>query len=81
MDYPARSIKFALVDASEGKVGSTLDRIVLSCFHYDPTLGAYGPWALGVMRLGGVVTLVLLAFLLAVLWRRETAPRLLETPT
>jgi protein SCO1/2 len=71
INYPGQQIKFALVDASEGRVGSTVDRIILSCFHYDETVGAYGPFAFGIMRLGGALTLFVLGSVLFVFWRRE----------
>lgn len=69
--FPAQQIKFALVDASHGRVGSTVDKLILSCFHYDDTTGAYGPFALGIMRLGGAITAALVAAMLLVFWRRE----------
>lgn len=69
--YPARQLKFALMDASAGKVGSTVDRILLSCFHYDPTDGQYGPFAFGIMRLGAVLTVIVLGSFLGFWWRRE----------
>jgi len=75
VEYAPRDLKFALMEASEGRVGSTADRIILSCFHYDPSLGAYGPFAMGIMRLGGVLTLFVLAVMLATLWRRERTRR------
>lgn len=73
LEYKPRDLRFALIDAGQGRVGSTLDKIILSCFHYDPTIGAYSTWALGVMRLGGVVTLALLGLFFTALWRREKA--------
>ncbi len=71
VQFPMRQLKFALVDASEGRVGSTIDRILLSCFHYDPKDGQYTPFAFGIMRLGGSVTLLLLVLMLGFYWRRE----------
>ena len=54
IDYQPRDLKFALIEASDGKVGTTVDRVILSCFHYDSSSGRYAPFALGIMRLGGV---------------------------
>ena len=68
---PARDLKFAIMDASDGKVGSFLEQFIQSCFHYDPSLGRYGPFAMGIMRLGGLITLVVLTVFLAIFWRRE----------
>lgn len=75
LEYEPRDIKFALIDASEGKVGSTVDKLILSCFHYDADEGRYGPYAFGIMRLGGVVTVALVVLFLALLWRRERRGR------
>ena len=75
IDFPSQDMKFALMEASEGRVGSTVDRIILSCFHYDATLGKYGPFAFGFMRLGGMLTAVLLGGWLAFMWIRERLRR------
>lgn len=71
IEYKPRDIKFSLIDASQGRVGSTIDKLVLSCFHYDPKLGRYGPFALGIMRLGGVITILLILWFLVLNWQRE----------
>jgi protein SCO1/2 len=71
LEFNSRDLKFAIIDASKGKVGSTIDRVILSCFHYDASTGRYGPYAFGIMRLGGVVTLLVLGVVLGLMWRRE----------
>jgi protein SCO1/2 len=71
LQVSARDFKFALIDASLGKVGTTLEKLILSCYMYDSRHGAYGPFAMGMMRLGGILTVVLVAFFLALLWKRE----------
>jgi len=75
LELKARDVKFALIDASEGKVGSTVERIILSCFHYDAESGRYGPWAFGIMRLAGVATVLVLGVFLGVFWLRERRRR------
>ena len=65
------SIKWALMDASEGTVGSTFERLAWSCFHYDDKTGQYTPYAMGIMRLGGAATVIILGFVLAFWWLRE----------
>jgi protein SCO1/2 len=80
LEYTPRDIKFALLEAAQGKVGSTVERLILSCFHYDATSGRYGPFALGIMRLGGAVTVLVLGLLLLGLWWREAARRKSQVP-
>jgi len=69
--YPPRDLKFALMEAGEGRVGSPVEKLVLSCFRYDDTAGEYTPAALGIMRLGGIATLLAMGGLGAVMWQRE----------
>ncbi len=78
--YDARDLRFALMEAAAGRLGSPVDKLILSCFRYDETVGRYTPFAFGVMRLGGVATLVVMTGLGIVLWRRErTRPDRSET--
>lgn len=71
IDLKPQDIKFSLMEASDGEVGSTVDKVLLTCFHYDESEGRYGPYAFGIMRLGAVITLIAVGFLLLVFWRRE----------
>lgn len=78
IEYPARDLRFAIVESSEGHIGSPIDKLILSCFHYDSTLGSYGPFAFGMMRIGGALGVVILGGFLALMWRREWQRRHLE---
>jgi protein SCO1/2 len=71
IEYAPRDLKFGLVEASEGKIGSAVDKLTLYCFHYDPTTGKYGPAIMNIMRLTGVVTVAGLVILIMVLHRRR----------
>jgi len=71
VSYSARDLKFALIEASEGKVGTTVDKVILSCFAYDNSTGRYTASAFGLMRLAGVVTMFFLGAMVTALWRRE----------
>jgi protein SCO1/2 len=75
LTYDPKDLKFGLIEASEGRVGTTVDRIILSCFHYDATIGRYGPFAFGLMRLGGVLTIIILGTSLLLLRRRDRRQR------
>lgn len=68
----ARDLRLGLEEASEHKIGTPVtDRIVLSCFRYDPETGKYTMMALNLVRAGGVVTLILLAGFLLFVWRHD----------
>lgn len=76
--FEPRDLRLALVEAAQGKVGTTLDKILLYCFHYDAATGKYAPMAQNIMRLGGCVTMTVLALMLAFFWRREGLKRLAD---
>jgi protein SCO1/2 len=60
INYSPRDLKFALLEAGEGKVGSAVDNFFLSCFNYDPRRGGYVLAAVRIMKIGGGLTLLLL---------------------
>ncbi len=76
IDYAPRDLKLALVEASAGKVGSPVDKLILYCYHYDPTTGKFAP-VMAAMRAAGVVTVAGVVFLFLILRRRRDgeAPR------
>lgn len=75
LTFKPDDVKFALMEASNGTVGTIAERILLSCFSYTPDGQRYGVYVLGVMRLAGVLTILLLGGFLIILWRRERRSR------
>ena len=73
------TVRMALIEAGEGKIGSTMDRILLSCFHFDAEAGKYNVAAMRVMQAGGLLTLLVLGTVLALYWRRESKRRRTRT--
>ncbi len=71
LDYGPRDLRLALVEASSHEIGTPVDRLLLYCFHYDPTQGKYGLVLMNVMRLAGVVTVVCIGGFILIMWRRE----------
>ncbi|MBK8013532.1 MAG: SCO family protein [Deltaproteobacteria bacterium] len=58
------TLRLSLVEASEGRYTSAIDRALLYCFHYDPEEGSYALVASNIMRLGGAATVILLLTIL-----------------
>jgi protein SCO1/2 len=71
IEYPAKRLKFALLEAAAGSIGSTLDQLILYCYHYDPTNRRYTPVAMNIMRVGGGATALILGISLGAFWIRE----------
>ena len=70
IEYGARDMRLGLVEASENKIGSLTDQLLLYCYHYDPATGTYGPAVINIMRAGGVVTVLGIGALILVLRRK-----------
>jgi protein SCO1/2 len=79
LEYPDKTLRLGLVEASEGRVGTSLDKLVLYCFHYDSSEGRYAPVAARIMQLGGGVSLALFAGFLMILIRRDKKRTLVES--
>ena len=75
VEYGPRDLRFAIVEASAGKVGSPVDSLLLYCFHYDPMTGRYGLVIMRAMRLAGAATVLALGTFIVVMVRREREPR------
>jgi len=64
-------VRLALDEAAHGKIGGIVDRILLTCFHYDPATRRYAVFVRGVLRGGAALTVVLVGAMLALLWWRD----------
>ncbi len=73
INFSPRDLRLALTEASESKFSLSTDRILLYCFHYDPQTHGYVLFATNLMRAGGLLTVLILGFVLLRLWRREGA--------
>ncbi len=71
IDYGPRDLRLALVEAADHKIGNPVDRLLLYCYHYDPTTGKYGLVLMRVLRLAGVVTVVCLGGFIVIMRQRE----------
>ena len=74
VSFSEQTLRLSLVEASEGKIGTTGDQLLLFCFHYDPLTGTYAPRAARLMMsVGGCLMVIALSGGLIMLWSREKA--------
>lgn len=66
--FDGHTLRLSLGEASDGKVSSVFDQILMTCFQYNAIEGRYTLVAWGVMRLAGIVTLIVLAGVLFPVW-------------
>jgi protein SCO1/2 len=71
IEYGARDVRLALVEASEGKVGSPVDSFLLYCYHYDPMTGRYGFLVMRAIRIAGAATVLALGSFIVIMLRRD----------
>lgn len=62
IEFAPRDLRFALVEAADGHIGTAVDQALLYCFHYDPASGKYGFAIMNMVRLGGILTVAVLGF-------------------
>lgn len=51
-------VKLSLVEASKGEIGTAVDHLLLYCFRFDPLQGKYTWAVVGLLRIGGALTLL-----------------------
>jgi protein SCO1/2 len=73
IDFAPRDVRLALVEASNNTLGTVRDKILLYCYHYDPTTGKYGAATINAIRVGFIATVASFLTFLFVSLRRERA--------
>jgi protein SCO1/2 len=72
IEYSPRELRLALVESSQGHIGSLVDEVLLYCFQYDPLSGTYGLMIRNLLRAGGVLTVAFILGAIVLMRRRET---------
>ena len=70
--YNSFDFRTAILEASEGTIGNTVDKLIMYCYQYDPNSNSYAPVAKRIMSLGGLATLIFLGIFLGYYWLRES---------
>jgi len=83
--FEPEDMRLALVEASDGALGTFWDQVKLNCLTFDPRTNTYSVTAMTLMRIGGAITVVVLAAMIWIMLRRErqkarsTSPETLPT--
>lgn len=70
IQFAPRDLKLGLMEAAQGKIGNVVDKLLLFCYRYDPKANKYTLFASRLMMGGGVVTLIILGYLIIHLNKR-----------
>ena len=79
IEYPPKDVNQALLEASQHRIGTLADRLLLLCFHYNPATGRYGVIITRVVQAAGLGTVFLLGLLMVQL-NRKAGRRLSTRP-
>ncbi len=71
IEFPNKDLRLALLEASNGKIGTVVDRFLLFCYRYDPHTRKYSVYLTQLMQLSCGITVILFGGYLAVFWRRQ----------
>jgi protein SCO1/2 len=71
IEFAPKDLRLGLIEASQNKIGSIVDQVLLFCYHYDPVTGKYGLVILRTMRIVGVLFVLGLGMYVILMLRRE----------
>lgn len=71
LEFSPHDLRVGLLEASEGRFITTVEQIILYCYHYDPKAGKYVLMATRVMQVGAIITMLVLGSFLSMFWARE----------
>ena len=74
IEYPAKDLKLALLEASNGKIGTFMDRILMFCYRYNAGSHKYSFYAMNLIRAGSAGTVLVFGGYLLTFWRRQRDP-------
>jgi protein SCO1/2 len=69
VEFAPKDLRLGLVQASQNKIGTVIDQVLLYCYHYDPDTGKYGAIISRVLKLAAGATILLLGTFLIVMFR------------
>lgn len=71
IEYKPNDVKLALLEASNGKIGTVIERFLLFCYRYDPKTRKYSIYLTKLMQAGGASTVLVFGGYMAIFWRRQ----------
>ena len=69
--FNPKTLRLSMVEASNGRIGDLMDRLILFCFHFDPKASKYTFYVFNLMRAGAVLIVLVIAGFLVPFWLRN----------
>jgi len=73
VEFAPKDLRLGLIQASQNKIGTVVDQVLLYCYHYDPNTGKYGAVISRVLQLAAGATILILGTFLIVMFRMSPA--------
>jgi len=73
VEFAPKDLRLGLVQASQGKIGTVVDEVLLYCYHYNPDTGKYGAIISRILKLAAGATMLFLGTFLVVMFRMGSA--------
>ena len=73
VEFAPKDLRLGLIQASENKIGTVVDQVLLYCYHYDPDTGKYGAIVSRILQLAAGATVLILGTFLVVMFRMGPA--------
>ncbi len=70
-EFEPADLHLALIEASQGTLGTLWDKVRLNCLTFDSRTSTYTLTAMTLMRIGGAVTVIALAAMILIMLRKE----------
>jgi len=71
VEYSPKDLRLGLIEASQNKIGTAVDQLLLFCYHFDPKAAKYTPVAMGILRVAGGFTVLGLGSFMVIMLRRD----------
>jgi len=71
IQFQSKDLKLALLEASSGKIGTVIDRILMFCYRYDPTTRGYGVYAMRLVQITSATSVAVFGGVFFIIWRSE----------
>lgn len=69
VEFAPKDLRLGIIQASQNKIGTVVDEVLLYCYHYSPDTGKYGAIISRILQLAAGATILVLGTFLVVMFR------------
>lgn len=69
--FNPKDLKLSFNEATNGRIGTIVDKLIMYCFKYDPTKSTYSFYAFRAVQIGAAITVIFLGLFLFLFWLRS----------